>query len=518
VSIDVSIDVTQKEQQDGVQSAPLTTDRPQSAVANLVSAIWRMLANPILLLAFTTTAFLLALAALMTPQMPHPIYADPAAAVRWLLNISNDFGSLGELWSTLGLFNLLHSTLLRILLVLIALMLAIQIADQIGAALILRGLSARLKAPTRYPATPIALPKGAPIYRERSALPVSVEALSSETYKHLADRFDDTQQISVDLIAADGQDDGAETGKVDDVNTEERFLSVRALPFAYLRPLLLLGLLVGLLALWLDVTFGWEVISPSLAPTEAYQYPPLNLDIQYPTAAENSAGFAVPVLHMTLDGRQEMLAVGNVARVGENRIITRSSDPALQVHTVPDDIVMARPGDLSEAKEGDIGLSFPTPGSEASLILPDQSVGIRIIRRPVSMGDGETKDDEDYSVEIYEDGSAVPTERVTLDERKRQRIDVADGDVTLEFMPTVGVVVAVRSEPGSRLYWLALLLTVVGLVGFVRSPAYVLAQIGQWSPTKSYVVAQSNVKQEIFSLDESLAQRETERPEPTLEP
>ncbi len=150
--------------------------------------------------------------------------------------------------------------------------------------------------------------------------------------------------------------------------------------------------------------------------------------------------------------------------------------------------------------------------------MPDQGVGIRIIRRPDSTGDDETKDDEDYYVEIYEASSASPTDRITLDERKRQRIDVADGDVTLEFMPTVGVVVAVRSEPGSWLYWLAGLFVLAGLVGYVRTPAYLLAQIGQWSPTKAFVIVQSNAQRELLSLKEHLAQTETERTESTLEP
>ena len=81
---------------------------------------------------------------------------------------------------------------------------------------------------------------------------------------------------------------------------------------------------------------------------------------------------------------------------------------------------------------------------------------------------------------------------------------MADGDVTLEFLPTVGVVVAVRSEPGSPLYWLAGLLTIIGLVGFVRLPAYLLAQVGEWSPTKAFVIAQSNSKRELLSLETSL--------------
>ncbi len=116
----------------------------------------------VLLLALTLVAFVLVLAALMMPQMPHPIYADPAAAARWLLNTGSQFGSAGELWSALGLFNLQHSTLLRLLLILIALMLAVQLADQIGSALTLRRVASRLNDPAREPASPITLPKGGP--------------------------------------------------------------------------------------------------------------------------------------------------------------------------------------------------------------------------------------------------------------------------------------------------------------------------------------------------------------------
>ncbi len=161
-----------------------------------------------------------------------------------------------------------------------------------------------------------------------------------------------------------------------------------------------------------------------------------------------------------------------------------------------------------------MGLSFPTPGSEESLILPDQGIGVRIIRRPLSAGPEKTEDDGVYSVEIYEANSAAPAERLPLDAMKPETIDVADGDVTLEFLPTVGVVVAVRSEPGSPLYWLAGLLTIIGLVGFVRVPAYLLAQVGEWSPTKAFVIAQSNSQRELLSLETSLSQPETATPRP----
>lgn len=471
-----------------------------------------------LLLALTLVAFVLVLAALMMPQMPHPIYADPAAAARWLLNTGNQFGSAGELWSALGLFNLQHSMLLRLLLILIALMLAVQLADQIGSALTLRRVASRLNDPAREQASPIALPKGGrPIYRERSAFPVAIEALSNEVAVHLAARFGETQRTSVDVIEFDATDSGAKFVGQDEGNAEDRLLAVRAKLFAYLRPLLPLGLLVGLLALWLNITFGWEVISPILAPTESFQYPPRNLDIRYPTAIEDSAGFAVPKLQMTLNSREEALVVGAIDQAGRNRIITRSSVPALLVRTTAGDIPLERPGDPAKQQSQTLGLSFPTPGSEESLILPDQGIGVRIIRRPLRTGDEKAKDDEVYSVEIYEANSAAPAERLPLDAMKPETIEVAGGEVTLEFLPTVGVVVAVRSEPGSPLYWLAGLLTIIGLVGFVRLPAYLLAQVGEWSPTKAFVIAQSNSQRELLSLETSLRQPKAERPAPTTE-
>ncbi len=145
--------MTQNYQADGAQSALLNTDSSSSAVAKVVAAIWRTLANPFLLLGLTVAAFLLVVAGLLTPQMPHPVYSDPAAAARWLLNAGIDFGSFGELWRALGLFNLLHSTLLRILLVLIALMLAILLADQIGVGVDserIAGSTVRPDAPSGY--------------------------------------------------------------------------------------------------------------------------------------------------------------------------------------------------------------------------------------------------------------------------------------------------------------------------------------------------------------------------------
>ena len=148
-----------------------------------------------------------------------------------------------------------------------------------------------------------------------------------------------------------------------------------------------MGLLVGLLALWLNITFGWEVISPILAPTEIFQYPPRNLDIRYPTAIEDSAGFAVPQATDDAGRRRRGARRRRIDRTGRNRIITRSERAGIaRAHNLGRRPTGAtgRPGQDGRVKT--LGLSFPTPGSEESLILPDQGIGVRIIRRPVSAG------------------------------------------------------------------------------------------------------------------------------------
>ena len=123
-----------------------------------IQAIWTICREPRLLLGVLSVALLLVLVALWVPQMPSQLQSNPAAANRWLLDISRELGRGGDILRALGIFNLLSSPLFRTLLLTAAFLLAIQVADQLGVLLALRQLPAALQEPVKQAGDPLVLP------------------------------------------------------------------------------------------------------------------------------------------------------------------------------------------------------------------------------------------------------------------------------------------------------------------------------------------------------------------------
>ena len=123
-----------------------------------IQAIWTICREPRLLLGVLGIALLLVLVALWVPQMPSQLQSNPAAANRWLLDISRELGRGGDILRALGIFNLLSSPLFRTLLLTAAFLLAIQVADQLGVLLALRQLPAALQEPVKQAGDPLVLP------------------------------------------------------------------------------------------------------------------------------------------------------------------------------------------------------------------------------------------------------------------------------------------------------------------------------------------------------------------------
>lgn len=469
---------------------PSTASRIRATLIKFVAVLWRFFANPLLLLAVSSFALMLVLAAMAVPQIPDSLQADPAATARWMLDATASYAATGSLLKSLEIFNLLRSDLLRFLLVLIALMLSVQFADQLGQTLALKQLPKQLQAPVAEVGTALSLPYSGTVHRFRVAAAVEEEPLARQVYHLLVERFDRVQEA---LATKSLDEDAGPEASDSDAVSEERLLALRNQVAAYLRPLLLFGLLVGLLGLWLNVIFGWEVITPSLSPMASFSYPLRDLAIGYPAADQGGTGVA-PVLQIDLGDAQQNIAVDDVGRVGQASVIVRPSAPALLVRAEPSGVLLARSGDST--KVATLGLAFPEPGREESLVLPDQAMGVRIVRQP----------NNQYGIEIYEAGSATPIERITLEEDDVRAVELPGTDVTVSFVPTVGAVAAVRSKPGDPLYWLAGLLILVGLFGFVRNPAFLMAQVAIWSPDKSVVVAQSNAGKELDILRRQIQQ------------
>jgi hypothetical protein len=59
---------------------------------------------------------------------------------------------------------------------------------------------------------------------------------------------------------------------------------------------------------------------------------------------------------------------------------------------------------------------------------------------------------------------------------------------------------SVRYQPASWLFWVALVLLLVGVVGFCYQPAFLLIQLAPWPMARTVVVAQSDRAEEIERL------------------
>ncbi len=167
------------------------------ALPNLAGTLWEWLNQRWLLLVPGGLALLQVLGGLLLPQMPGQLNDEPAAAARWLLTTSSSYGAIGGLFRALGLFNVLHSPLLRVLLALMGLILAAQLGTWLGYALLMyrarRNPAQLLAQPAPAWAAPLTLQAGIPLYRLRQALPMPPEAAVEGLRSWLSQRF---QQVA----------------------------------------------------------------------------------------------------------------------------------------------------------------------------------------------------------------------------------------------------------------------------------------------------------------------------------
>jgi hypothetical protein len=464
-----------------------------------VGRLWRWLNQPWLLWVSGGVVLAMIVASRLLPQLPGQLNDEPATAARWLLAASAEYGSLGALLAGLGLFNVLHSPLLRVLLAIVGLILLIHLAEQTGIALGIRSVQTALNKPSGSNGEPLPLASYFPIYRRRlvhGELPPEVSEALREYLARCCDRVDRAiPQIAPQQANHEDGNDGPPT-----LLQEERVLALRHIRAAILRPLLSLGLLVLLIAAWLMATFGWQVTSPVLAPGESFHSPAHDLQFTYqPTSGSHAqATVATPVVQIKVGGETTTQAVAKIAhaRLGAVNVRVEPGPPALLAATSSGEEVLARPGQSRTAAA--VGLIFPTPGSEDSVLLPALSIGLRIVRQ--SDGPG-------FLVEFYRGDGVQPIQRVDIQRAGLQQVEIPGSALVLQITPLPGLQIEARRLPGTWLVWPALILVVAGLFGVWRRPVFALAQIALWPDHRALVILQSNSKLDIAAIAEHLHQR-----------
>lgn len=473
---------------------PNMADSPWESAAR---SVWHVAASPWPALALSGLLALLLALTLFLPQLPGQLDSEAGAADRWLTATAATFGGLGALLRGLGLFQIMQSTLLQLLLGLLVFTLLVQLARLGLAAYMLRQVSAVLDHSGGVNGEPLPLPIWSGtggLLRWRRAHPAQPLPLANELQRLLDARLRRVERRTARVTPSSLEERPAEGG--DHFTLEERLLAVRGQTAALLRPLLTLGMLAAALLIWINAAFGWEYTAEHLAPGERMADAIHDLRFEY-RIEQPAAGVLQPQLIANVGSESAVIPVQQVMqeRVGGVTVRGQPDAPGLLVQTVSGQLLLARPGQLTPVAS--IGLGFPSAGSEETLLLPQQAVGLRLVR--VETGAAGPAGDS-FLVEVFQGGSEQAVLRREISGSEIVTIPTPSGAVALAMTPLPNLALQVRHSPGQWLLWLALGLAALGLPGFWQRPGFVLAQIGPWPPERAVLTVQSDLAGEMDSL------------------
>jgi hypothetical protein len=483
----------------GGQGTPL---RPTGAQTwhNAVRSLWLFVSSPWLVLVLSILLVLLLALTWVLPQLPGQLSSEAGAAERWLTSAAGARGGLGSLLRSLGLFQIMHSPLLQTLLALLLFVLLVQLVRLLWAAYVLRKAPRVLDTTRGVNGEPLLIATTGTLLRWRLSHPAQPLPLAGELQRLLEARLRHVDRRTARVAAApmppphEHASEGTEP--LAGIALEERLLAVQGLNAAWLRPLLVLGMLAALALVWINAVFGWEFTVPQLAPGERSADAVHDLRFEY-HLEQPTPSVLQPALITTVGSETVSIPVTQEMHeeVGGAVVRAQPGAPGLLVQTVDGALLLARPGQA--VPEAAIGLGFPSIGSEETLLLPQQAVGLRIVRmeqgRPGPAEDG-------FLVEVFQGGSEQAVSRITVDRSEIVAVPSFMGEVLLAMTPLPNLSVQVRHGPGYWLIWPALALLALGALGFSRQPGFVLAQVGPWPPERSVVTIQSDLPGEMASL------------------
>jgi len=487
----------------------------QPAWPVVLRGIWQVLTSPWLALVLSVVLVLLAAVAFVLPQMPGQLNNEASAAERWLTDTSDALGSLGLLPRALGLFNVLHSPLLLVVVALLAFVLLVRLARLISAAYRLRRVAEVLDQTGTTNGEPLPVAAADALLRWRRAVAAPALTLTNELQRLLEARLGHVDRRTVRVAvapaaqavqpgptsepgtpAASPKEGSRRDSSQDDISLEERLLALRGLPAVYLRPLLVAGMLCAVVLIWLNIVFGWEFTPTLLVPGERTTDAVHNVRLEYRLDQPAPATIA-PVLQATVGGESIALPVQSEmqSRLGGVDVKAQPGAPALVVRTVDGSPLLARPGQANPVAA--IGLGFPSAGSEETLLMPTEAIGLRIVRieqgMPGPVGDS-------FLVEVFQGGSEEAIMRVTIGGSEIVTIPTKQGALALALVPLPSLAIQVRQTPGTWLLWLSIALGAVGALGFWQQTGFVLAQVGAWPEDRTVITVQTDLPGEMASL------------------
>jgi hypothetical protein len=433
------------------------------------------------------------------PQLPGQLDSEAGAADRWLATAAATAGALGSILRGLGLFQIMQSTLLQLLLGLLIFVLLLQLARLAAAAYTLHQAPHVLDHAGGVNGEPLPVASAAAsagaLLRWRSSHPALPLTVAGEMQRLLDARLRHVERRTARVSPAPV--DEAATGESSDALTlEERLLAVRGRSAAWLRPLLVLGMLAAALLIWTNATLGWEYTASHLAPGERMADAIHDLRFEY-RIEHGAPGVLQPQLVASVGSDSAIIPVAQEMeeRVGNAVVRAQPDVPGLIIQTVDGQLLLARPGQVTPVAS--IGIGFPSAGSEETLLLPQQAAGLRIVR--VEAGAPGPAEDA-FLVEVFQSGSEQAVLRTQITGSEIVSIPTQFGTVVLAMTPLPALAIQVRHNPAQWLLWVALALMGLGLLGFWQQPGFVLAQIGPWPPERAVVTLQSDLPGEMESL------------------
>lgn len=421
---------------------------------------------------------MLALAAWQLPQLPGQLIDEHAAAANWLLNTSTTYGIWGNPFLALGLFDVLRSPLLHLLLTLLVPTLAAQLADQLGALRQLRGLQAlNLSAPAQAPGEALPLSSARSIFRWRGIVEADHTVVADTLAMHIQNGFSTIHrdEALLSMRSAEATDEDVESFMP---RHEARLQGLRDPRLHYLRPFLMIGLLAAVIGAWAALAFGWQVTAQPLAPGAIFRSANRDLVLHYTMP---TTGTLQPSLEATLQGMEVALPNDQTTQrnLGPAQLRVRPAYPAIWITTADGDERLTLPGD--PIPRSHIGLVFANPGSEESILIPDQGAGLRIVQRAGSNG---------FVLELYRSDSVQPIYRADLTLGGQLTVPFSPTDTGLLISTVPGLQVDVRHLPGLMLVPIGVLIALVGALAFLRPSAFIMAQVAPWSTdhTVNYTV------------------------------